>query len=118
MSLTPQESPLPNIHSDRNGLTVFASENESTVGHLYNVIGPRLLAEVTFQNGPVKTHGVNGATSEAYLAILIHRTEVLNAQFPCKENEEALTYMRAALQSFESRTANRLGRGVEGTAAL
>jgi hypothetical protein len=56
---------------------------------------------------------VNGLTNEVLLAILIHRTEALDAQYPCDENKEGIEHMKKALEAFNKRTANRKDRGVE-----
>lgn len=105
------------IYQDHNGLTVHADDSETGRGHNYSVTPPNsegVIAEVNFQNGTVLDMGVNGVTNEALLAIVIHRTEVLNGKFPCTENEQAISAMKGALAAFESRTANRQSRGVEG----
>ena len=79
------------------------------------IIGLALLGSSVWGAGIHSDHnGVNGATSEALLAILIHRTKVLNDNFPCDENKRAITYMENALALFEQRTKDRQGRGVEG----
>ena len=70
---------------------------------------------VQFQMGPVPEAGVNGFTNEAMLAILIHRTQVLDSQYPCDENKAAIAAMQATLDAFNARTAKRQARGVEGT---
>ena len=57
---------------------------------------------------------MNDATSEALFVILIHRTKVLNDNFPCDENKCAISYMENALALFEQRTKERQSRGVEG----
>lgn len=110
------------IHTDHNGISVIHNESFDTDsgtenvdhGHFYNIqVGNRSVA-IDFQHGPVKEHGVNGATSEALLAILIHRTKVLDGNFPCDENKRAITYMENALALFEQRTKDRQKRGVEG----
>lgn len=112
------------LYVDHNGLEVFSVPGpHSSVpnGHHYQIrfsgrapSMTSLPSEIDFQEGPVKSAGVNGVTNEALLAILIDRTKVLNDAFPCEENEVALTHMWDALRSFESRTAKRLARGVEG----
>lgn len=56
----------------------------------------------------------NGTTLEAMLDVCIQRLTDLNNRFQCKENEEALTGMRAALGALNRRTADRKARGVEG----
>lgn len=113
------------IHTDHNGVSVTHQEwvdpkkegDEPTylpAGHFYDVIAGDSITPIHFQNGPVKANGVNGATSEALLAILIHRTKVLNDNFPCDENKRAISYMENALTLFEQRTKDRQSRGVEG----
>lgn len=105
------------IHKDNNGVAVYAKTGDD-IGHRYSIeLGPKLkdeLIELSFQKGGVAADGVNGITSEALLAVLIHRLEYLNGEFPCKENVDALAYLAGALRSMESRTANRIARGVEG----
>lgn len=103
------------IHKDNNEVTTYHVSVDNA-GHNYAITkeGENIHTEINFQNGAVKENGVNGITSEALLAILIHRTEVLNARFPCQENEDALTGLIGALDAFESRTKDRINRGVEG----
>lgn len=110
------------IHMDHNGVTVTHNqwcdteqgEMQLNHGHYYDVVAGESTTHIQFQDGPVKEKGVNGATSEALLAILIHRTKVLDGNFPCDENKRAITYMENALALFEQRTRDRLNRGVEG----
>lgn len=103
------------IYQDGNGLTVHAFDHvKEDLGHFYNVILEKQTAYIAFQNGPVPIHGVNGVTNESLLAILIHRTNVINEQFPCEENKTALDHMQKALESFNARTKNRIQRNVEG----
>lgn len=116
---------IKKIHEDHNGVTVFT--NNRYPGHDYRIGANAPAASIyrgvhrftpycklVFQSGPVKTSGVNGITSEALLAVLIDRTTVLNDKFPCKENEDALAYLKGALEAFESRTKDRIERNVEG----
>lgn len=67
-----------------------------------------------FQFGAVKENGVNGLTSEALLAILIHRTRTLNDRFPSAHTVDAMAGLNRALRAFDERTADRLARKVEG----
>lgn len=106
------------IHTDDNGVAVNAisslADGTDVVGHVYQVLtGPKSL-QVEFQQGAVKENGVNGVTNEALLSILIHRTEVLNKRFPCRENSLAVTKMQEAKMWFDKRTSDRKERGVEG----
>lgn len=115
------------IHSDHNGVNVTHQEwidpnpsNDSDKptylphGHYYAIDAGETTTAIHFQNGPVKANGVNGVTNEAVLAILIHRTKILDSHFPCDENKRAISYMENALALFEKRTKDRLIRGVEG----
>ncbi|MCA4232772.1 hypothetical protein [Acinetobacter baumannii] len=113
------------IHTDHNGVSVThqlfvdpeKEGDEPTnlpAGHFYDVITGDTITPIHFQNGPVKENGVNGVTNEALLAIVIHRTKILNDKFPCDENKRAISYMENALALFEQRTKDRQARGVEG----
>lgn len=106
------------IHTDNNGVAVNAisrlANGTDVEGHEYQIMAGKPVAHISFQRGPVKEVGVNGITSEALLAILIHRANVLNGKFPCRENALAITNMEQALMWFEKRTRDRMQRGVEG----
>ncbi|UOO89543.1 hypothetical protein LVJ82_00745 [Vitreoscilla massiliensis] len=101
------------LHRDNNGVITSHISTENP-GHNYEICHDDGFVSIDFQNGPVKENGVNGITSEALLSILIHRTEVLNSNFPCAENEAAIAGLKAALEAFESRTRDRIARQVEG----
>lgn len=106
------------IHTDDNGVAVNAifslADGTDVSGHQYQVLAGAKSLNIDFQRGAVQETGVNGVTSEALLAVLIHRTEVLNKRFPCRENSLAITKMQEALMWFDKRTADRKARGVEG----
>lgn len=111
---------MKRIHEDHNGVRVCAVEEEgdtNVTGHVYELEDQagRLLSRLEFQFGGVQENGVNGLTSEALLAILIHRTRTMNDKFPSAYNTLALEGLHRALGAFEARTADRLGRKVEGT---
>lgn len=109
------------IYTDQNGLAVNAisklEDGTDVAGHRYDIVAGDRLLTIDFQNGPVPVAGVNGATNESLLALLIHRTEHLNALVPCPENVAAIAKMKWALDLFEQRTASRQNRGVEGSTA-
>lgn len=67
-----------------------------------------------FQDGPTVSEGVNGLTNEALLNVLIHRTKILDSQFPSEHNKQAIAALESALAALNARTADRLARGVEG----
>ena len=106
------------IHTDDNGVAVNAisktADGTDVEGHLYQVLAGPKFVHLEFQMGAVKENGVNGLTNEALLAALIHRTNVLNKRFPCRENALAITNMEQALMWLEKRTNDRKARQVEG----
>ena len=109
------------IYTDHSGLMVnaFSGPDERAAGrdmtgHVYKVMHGQSGTSISFQQGPIPAHGLNGVTNEALLAILIHRTEHLDSQFPCDENKRAIADMKNALVNLEVRTARRMARGVEG----
>lgn len=84
--------------------------------------GDQLIAqrhvEISFQNGPIQEHGVNGVSGEALLAIVIDRLRCFQAgPYASNDNALALNHVESALQWLQKRTRDRLERGVEGTSA-
>lgn len=102
------------IHEDLNQVYVRDTSEIGNEGHVYQIGWPEDTLLVKFQNGAVQENGVNGATNEAFLAMVIDRTIKLNEKFPCRENAIAITKMQEALMWFEKRTADRVSRMVEG----
>ncbi len=88
--------------------------------HVYEVshsnsVGIPPVAVVSFQNGPIAEHGVNGITQEILLAIVIDRLRSFQAgPFSSRENALALTKCEEALHWLQQRTIERMRRGVEG----
>lgn len=69
-----------------------------------------------FQDGPIPTHGVNGITNEALIAIVIDRLQAYQAgPFGCRENAIALTHLEDSMHWLHHRTRARVARGVEGS---
>lgn len=74
------------------------------------------LAEIHFQEGPIKEAGVNGVMNEDLIAMVICRLEHFNqSEFKCRENAMAITKLEEALLWLRKRTMGRESRGVEGT---
>jgi hypothetical protein len=89
--------------------------------HYYEIgcLDAGTLAEVRFQNGPIKEAGINGVTHEALLCIVADRLRSFQAgPFACSENALALQGVEAALFWLSKRTADRQARSVEGTNQL
>lgn len=115
------------IAGDRSDEIIVTACDEPGAGgacHIYKVqapspAGPGYLdaaAYVQFQNGPVLEHGLNGATHEALLAIVIDRLKSFQAgPYSCRENALALTSLQDAMHWLHHRTRERTLRNVEGT---
>ncbi len=88
-------------------------------GHIYKLDGDQelrfLKKEKSAEDGTMKVVNT-GTTNEEVLEMLIDRTTNLNAQFPCIENQNALTHMEQALHWFNMRTSKRKSQNVEGMA--
>ena len=75
-----------------------------------------VVANVSFQNGPVKEFDVNGCHHEDLLAIVLDRLQSFQSgEYKCRENALAITKIEEAMHWLNHRTAARLARGVEGT---
>lgn len=83
---------------------------------VYDVENYDVLAEINFQEGPIKENGVNGVMNEDLIAIVIARLEGFqNSEFRCRENACAITKLEECLMWLRKRTVERESRGVEGT---
>lgn len=77
------------------------------------------LAEVHFQEGPIKEVGVNGVCNEDLIAMVICRLEHFQkGPFACRDNAVAITKLEEALLWLRKRTIGRENRGVEGTSRI
>jgi len=75
-----------------------------------------ILADIHFQEGPIKECGVNGVCNEDLINMVICRLEGFqNSEFACRENALAITKLEEALLWLRKRTMARESRGVEGT---
>lgn len=71
---------------------------------------------IKWQTGTIPEVGVNGASLETVLTLVMRRLEGFQrGTLPCAENEQALQQLRAAVAALEARTAKRTALGVEGT---
>jgi len=76
--------------------------------------------DVTFevQSGPVGESGRNGCDVTDIIRYTIALYRSFNSSVPCRENSMTITKLEEALHWQESRTKNRVQRGVEGTSDL
>jgi hypothetical protein len=94
---------------------------EARPGHnspaLHYFRGPYI--NLSFQDGPIQEHGVNGTTNEEIIQLLIDRITSLNTmydgRYACDEVAEAIKALLDAKEYLEARTKARVERGVEGT---
>ena len=116
INTTHQASPLDNAltiyavdepgHGGANHLYVVEETNDSLAGTL----------TVRFQKGPIGEHGVNGVSNDVLLAIVADRLEGFQSgPYACQDNGIALAKIQSAMQDLQTRTKERLARGVEGT---
>ena len=70
---------------------------------------------IEMQKGAIKEVGRNGITDEVLLAIVLDRLRGFQAgKFSCRENALAITNIEQGLHWMNSRTKDRVSRGVEG----
>lgn len=76
----------------------------------------KVLAEIHFQEGPIKECGVNGICNEDLLLMVITRLQMFqDSPYKCRENAVAITKLEEAAMWLRKRTMDREVRGVEGT---
>lgn len=74
------------------------------------------LANIHFQEGPIKECGVNGVCNEDLISMVICRLEHFQkSEFACRENSLAITKLEEAMLWLRKRTMGREQRGIEGT---
>lgn len=77
------------------------------------------LADIKFQEGPVKEEGTNGIQDIDLFKILIARQEYFQGtKYACKENESTLYHLREALTFQLKRTSKRERESIEGTSEV
>lgn len=105
-----------------NKYTTVYQETEYTnnAPHYFEVQSEEeVLAEIFFQNGPIKEAGVNGVMNEDLLAMVLVRLQHFqDTEFACKENAMAITKIEEALLWLRKRTMGREQKGIEGTHKL
>ncbi len=87
--------------------------------HEYDIVSKhseyKSFACIKFQKGPLKENDLNGCFQEDLIEICIDRLRCFQQSgFSCRENAKALTKLEEALMWLNSRTEDRLKRGVEG----
>jgi hypothetical protein len=67
-----------------------------------------------FQDGAIGEVGINGVQWTELLMVALAILQKFNKNFPCRENSITITKIEEAIMWQESRTKNRIARGVEG----
>lgn len=104
--------------NDKVNILVLDEPGAGGANHVYKYEFPDGKYDVTisFQNGPIVEHGVNGVTQEILLVTVADRLRSFQAgPYACRENAIALTKVEEALNWLNRRTYARMRRGVEGT---
>lgn len=100
-------------------ITVLDDPGAGGANHVYRLAWPADPTDhidISFQNGPIGEAGVNGVTQEAILAVVVDRLEGFqHGPYANAWNQEALNHIRKAIEVLQSRTLDRVARGVEGT---
>ena len=106
-----------NPANDRLDVVVMDEPGAGGANHHYEIdIDGAKYCDIRFQNGPILESGVNGLTHEVLLAIVADRLRSFQAgPYACKANACALTHIEEAQHWLQSRTLERMRRGVEGT---
>ncbi len=87
--------------------------------YLIHTNGPGAVCSISFQEGPIQEHGVNGVSQEALLAVLLDRLRGFQAgPYASNDNAMAALCMERALFWLQKRTRERMARGVEGTSTV
>lgn len=124
-------SHIVNPANDKIRITVLDQQGAGGANHVYGLSGmdfirneaamktpddqPEGDVSIIFQCGGIAEHGVNGVTQEALLAIVADRLECFQAgPFASVYNQQALEHVKAAQDALQSRTRERMARGVEG----
>lgn len=101
---------------------VHEKDFEFNAPHLFRVYslrdpeGSTMLAEIHFQEGPIKESGVNGVCNEDLIAMVICRLEHFQkSEYSSRDNAMAITNLEQAMLWLRKRTIGRENRGVEGT---
>ena len=105
-----------NTHPRTSVLAV--DDLEHNAHHKYQITLPnQKIFHIEFQKGPVQKVGYNGLTNEILLAIVYDRLKAFElGDHPSPNNALALIAVKKALDALNTRTVDRVSRGVEGTA--
>lgn len=116
----PRELRDHQIDDTNRQIHIYADEPDPDTGeasHRYTIVFDEVnIFPLDFQHGPIGEDGLNGITNETLLAIVIDRlVGFQTGKLAHPHNDVALSHCRHALHALQSRTQERIERGVEGT---
>ena len=77
------------------------------------------IADIHFQEGPIKECGVNGVANEDLLNMVLCRLKHFqDSPYKCNENQAAIEHIEGALRWLRARTNKRAEEGKEGTSQV
>ena len=101
-----------------NKIMILDERSEGNAYHEYEIRSfdkQKVLTNISFQKGPLKESEQNGCFQEDLIEICIDRLRCFqDGDFACRENVIALIKLEEALMWLNSRTRDRVARGVEG----
>lgn len=84
-----------------------------------NVNTDDVIAEINFQEGPIKEVGINGVNNEDLILMVLTRLQAFqDSPYSCRENAVAITKLEESLMWLRKRTQEREMRDVEGTSTI
>jgi hypothetical protein len=92
-------------------ITLTKVDDSIDSGHIYQLAGNQHIRFMKKSEGKLV---YEGTTNEELISVLLHRLEILNNNFPCKDNMDAIASLGASLQHLQRRTKKRVEQGVEG----
>ena len=105
---------LKSSHTDDKGVVDWNAVDEDRKSRPIVIDNKNNIISFRIQNGPIKEVGVNGCQVDTLISVAETIILGLNGCFPCKENEEALQHLRAAVKALDERRVDREKRKVEG----
>lgn len=86
---------------------------------IINVNNDEVVTEINMQEGPIKENGINGASNEDLIAIVIHRlNKFQDSPYNSEFNELAIDAFEKGLGHLRDRTNKRVAENKEGTSQI
>jgi len=106
---------FPEKFNDSGAMDYEWFESDIRPNHFIYIRYDKNSIAFTLQNGRAKVVGVNGCQVDTLIAAARGILLGLNKNYPCTENQLALSSLKDALRYLRERKENRIARNVEGT---